>query len=68
MKALLHIFTYYFGSYLYIFEIGEMSISIVYAALVPLNFKLAEWIYDHAIHEAFTRNSVVLHEAFKKMR
>jgi hypothetical protein len=50
------------------FEIGEMSISLLYAALVLLNFRLAEKIYDSVINEFFTRNSLFLHDAFKKMR
>ena len=68
MKALLHIFTYYFGSYLYMFEIGEMSISMLYGALVLFNFKLAVTIYDKFVFEIFTRNSIFLHETFKKIR
>lgn len=50
------------------FEIGEMSISMLYAALVLLNFRLAEKIYDGIIEPSFTRHSIVLHETFKKMR
>lgn len=68
VKALLHIFVYYFGSYLYMFEIGEVSISLFYGALVVFNFKLAVIIYDKAVNEVFTQNSVFLHEMFKKMR
>ena len=50
------------------FEIGEMSISLFYAALVILNFRLAVTIYDKLVFEVFTRNSIFLHETFKKMR
>ena len=44
------------------FEIGEMSISMLYGALVILNFSLAEKIYDTVLNEFFTRNSVFLHD------
>ena len=60
--------TYYFGGYLFMFEIGEMSISVFYAMLVVFNFRLSEIIYDKILNEVFTQNSVFLHETFKKMR
>ena len=41
---------------------------MLYAALVLVNFRLSEKIYDSVVNEFFTRNSVFLHEGFKKIR
>lgn len=65
MKAILHIITYWIGDWLFLLEIGEMSISVLHAALVPFNFKLAEMIYDNIVEAAFHKNELFLHETFK---
>ena len=49
-------------------DIGELSISMIYAALVPFNFKLSEYIYDKLVFEAFNKNEKFLHDSFKKIR
>lgn len=49
-------------------DIGDLSISMIYAALVPFNFKLSEYMYDKVVFEAFNRNEKLLHDLFKKIR
>ena len=68
VKSILHIITYYFGTYLKMLDVGDLSVSMVYAALVPFNFKLSEWVYDRIIFEAFNKHEKFLHEIFKKIR
>ena len=68
VHCLYSLLTYYFGTYLGYLDIGEMTISVVHAALVVLNFRFAEWVYDNIVSEGFKHNQRFLHETFKKIR
>lgn len=53
---------------MHLIEVGDMSIAVMYASLVIMNFKLAEWVYDNMINEMFHRNQKLLHDIFKYCR
>jgi len=46
-------------------DIGDMTISFIYLAIVVWDFKLAVWVYDAIINEFFSKNETMLHEIFK---
>jgi len=56
---------YYLGDLLDYVDIGDLTVSFLYLAMVVWNFKLSEWVYDKIIHEFFSRNETLLHEVFK---
>lgn len=62
---LIHQYTGWVFSY---FEIGEMTISIIYFILVIADFRLAEWIYDKCLVLMLQQNEKIIHRFFKWVR
>lgn len=50
------------------FDIGEMTVSIIYFSLVIGDFRTAEWIYDKCLVVLLQQNEKIIHRFFKWMR
>ena len=55
----------YLGFLFGIFEISDMFVSLIYAAMVLMNFRLAEFVYDRFLFEVLQANEKLFHEFFK---
>ena len=63
--CLLKLVSEYLSGILSILDVSSATVSGLHVVLVVLDFYLAEWIYDNAISELFSKNEKLLHTFFK---